>query len=238
MGSSTLQIPMEDLITRQINFWEKSRKKPAVQSSLRHKNLTISQQKGSNGIELGKAIAKRLGWQVYDKEIVNYIAENTQVRKHMVELFDERSRTEMDTLISTILDKNSINKEIYFKQLTKTLITLGRHGNAVIIGRGGNFILPDNMALKIFVARDFSDRIKQVSKNAADAAGAEKELKKNDIVRSLFIRKHFGKDADHPSHFDLVINLSKVDFSTAENIIISALSAKYGLNEEQLKEKE
>ena len=77
-----------------------------------------------------------------------------------------------------------------------------------------------------------------VGKEAADTAVVEKELKKNDIVRSLFIRKHFGKDADHPSHFDMVINLSKIDLSTAENIIISALSAKYGLSEEQLKEKE
>jgi cytidylate kinase len=237
MGNSTIPIPMEDLITRQINFWEKSRKKPAVQKSLRHKNLTISQQSGSSGIELGNAVAKRLGWQVYDKEIVNYISENTQVRKHMVELFDEKARTEMHTLISSILDKNSINKEIYFKQLTKTMVTLARHGNAVIIGRGGNFILPDSMALKIFITRDFADRIQEISQQSDNALAAEKELKKNDIVRSLFIRKHFGKDADHPSHFDLVINLSKIDLTTAENIIISALSAKYGLNEEQLKEK-
>jgi len=237
MGNSPIQIPMEDLITRQINFWEKSRKKPAVQKSLSHKNLTISQQSASHGLELGKAVAKRLGWQLYDKEIVNYISDNTHVRKHMVELFDEKTRSEMDTLISTVMDKNAINKEIYFKQLTKTIVTLGRHGNAVIIGRGGNFILPDSFALKICVLRDFSDRIKEALLKTGSESDAEKELKKNDIMRSLFIRKNFGKDADHPSNFDLVVNLSKMDIPTAENIIVNALCAKYHLSEEELKEK-
>ena len=237
MSAAAIQIPMEDLITRQINFWEKSHKKSFVQKSLHYKNLTISQQSGSNGIELGRAVAKRLGWQVYDKEIVNYISENTHVRKHMVELFDEKARTEMDTLISTVLDKNAINKEIYLKQLTKTIVTLGRHGNAVIIGRGGHFILPDSMALKICILRNFSERVKEFTKKTGNPSHAEKELKKNDIMRSLFIRKNFGKDADSPVHFDLILNLSKIDVDTAENIVVNALCAKYGLTEEQLKEK-
>ena len=237
MSTASVQIPMEDLITRQINFWEKSRKKPFVQKTLHYKNLTISQQSGSNGIKLGQAIARRLNWQLYDKEIVNYIAENTQVRKHMVELFDEKTRTEMDTLISTVLDRNAINKEIYLRQLTKTIVTLGRHGNAVIIGRGGHFILPDTMALKICILRDFSDRVNEITEKSGDASFAEKELKKNDIMRSLFIRKNFGKDADSPAHFDLIVNLSKIDLETAENIIVHALCAKYSLSEEELKEK-
>ena len=234
MSTSSIQIPMEDLITRQINFWEKSRKRPFVKASL-FKNLTISQSIGSNGAELGRAIARRLGWQFYDKEIVNYIANNTHVRKNIVELFDEKTRSEMDTLIATILDKNAINKEIYFKQLTKAMITVGQHGNAVIIGRGGNLILPDKMALKVCVIRNFADRVKEYSHTTGDPEKAEKELKKSDIMRSLFIRKNFHKEANNPDNFDIVLNLSKIDLITAENIIIGALTVKYGVSEEELK---
>ena len=39
--------------------------------------ITVSREFGSGGRSVGKALAKRLGWKYYDKELVKAVAEKT-----------------------------------------------------------------------------------------------------------------------------------------------------------------
>ena len=51
--------------------------------------ITVSREFGSGGRSVGKALAKRLGWKYYDKELVKAVAEKTGFDPRFIE---ERGR--------------------------------------------------------------------------------------------------------------------------------------------------
>ena len=47
--------------------------------------ITVSREFGSGGRSVGKALAKRLGWKYYDKELVKAVAEKTGFDPRFIE---------------------------------------------------------------------------------------------------------------------------------------------------------
>jgi cytidylate kinase len=103
------------------------------------------------------------------------------------------------------------------------------------LGRGGNFILPDNMAFKVRLIENLDNRLKNLARFDAPAKWTGKSLKKDDQQRNDYIHRFFGEKIDDPHHYDLVINLAKTGIKTAEEIIINGLSAKFNLSERDLR---
>lgn len=146
------EIPIENLISKQIKFLERvSRVKEKSDAKREYPCITISREIGSRGAQLAMQLAERLGWQLFDKEIVDYIANNAKVRTGIVELFDGKARSELNSWILTMLDRHSLSSDKFFKHLVTTIMSIGQHGKAIILGRGANFILPDDRALKLRV---------------------------------------------------------------------------------------
>lgn len=230
------QVPIENLISKQINIWETSHKTTVAKKSGLYPNITISREPGSRGGYLSQQLAKRLNWKIFGREIVEYISHNTHIHKDIIKLFDERSRNDIENLISILINSQQMSNEMYFKQLAKTIISLGRHSNAIILGRGANFILPDNMAFKVRVVEDFDQRLRNIlnSENVPDIGA--KKLKQEQEAQASFIIHNFKSRIDDATHYDLIINLSKTDLQVAEEIIIAGLCRKYNLSEEDLKE--
>ena len=99
-----------NLADRRIREWfvnEKSRRerelveaapKPRPERAV----VTISRQYGAGGHTFAGLLVAHLGeeWRVWDKEIVDLIAQNASVRKDMVHALDERTRTLIDHLIN------------------------------------------------------------------------------------------------------------------------------------------
>ena len=106
-------IPLENLVSRQMKFWESVGKtKEKSDTPQVWPCITISREIGSQGAKLAMLLAERLGWQVFDKEIVDYIANHAKVRKNIVELFDGKGlqatcrigSASKDALTADILD--------------------------------------------------------------------------------------------------------------------------------------
>ena len=234
------EIPIESLVARQMTFWENVRRKKEkakIKSVL--PCITISREIGSQGAKLAQQLAQRLGWQVFDKEIVDYIASNAKVRTGIVELFDGKTRSELDNWMLTILDKHTLSSDKFFKHLVTTVMSIGQHGKAVILGRGANFILPDERALKIRVIAPAAQRVASVcAETGESAAKAEALIRKMQNERSAFVKRYFHAKAEDGSNYDLVINMGKVSLAAAEEIAVAALAAKFGLQEKALRGKE
>ena len=65
--------------------------------------LLISREKGAGGSAVGQLAGKCLGWQVFDKEIVEAIAQKANVRRELIECLDERDRATIQDAISELL---------------------------------------------------------------------------------------------------------------------------------------
>src|SRR5271166_4565996 len=64
--------------------------------------VTISHLYGSGGGEIGARLAQRLGWQLFDHEIVAQIAEKMGITLHEADARDEYPESFLSRLLGTI----------------------------------------------------------------------------------------------------------------------------------------
>ena len=184
--------------------------------------ITISRQFGSGGRRLGMLVAGQLGWDYYDKEIIEALAEeqgmdpdhvrhtlshhgwqNIQLtyRNSFSHLgFDHAART------SLLLNQKRIIEEI------------AEAGNdCIIVGRDADVILQDYHPFRIFVCADLDSRIQRCMAYE-NKKPEEQRLSQKDIVRNIRRidknRNHTreiltGKRREDASMFDLTINGSR-----------------------------
>ena len=201
-------------MTRQIELG-KQKQHGGAESRRFSGNLTISRSANVNTDELIHIIAQRTAWKVYDKEIVDYIAHHAHVRKALVESFDEKQKKQLDEMFSFLLNAHHFSHETYLKYLIRSIISIAAHGKAVFVGRGANFILNDDQALKVRI-------IKERLQNPSDD--------KENIERAAFVKRMFNADINDAGHYHMVLNLSKMEVQTCADVIIHALEQKYDVS--------
>jgi cytidylate kinase len=126
--------------------------------------ITISRERGSGGRPIAYLVAKKLKspWKVYHKDIVDEIARETSLDNEVIAQLDEHQSNVIKETINTIFGKQILTMNAYYKHLLHILATIGMRGNAIIIGRGANFLFPN--ALKIRIISSMEDRIQAMVK--------------------------------------------------------------------------
>ena len=215
--------PIQQIIDDQVNKWK---------SALPHKEekkitvVTISRQAGSGGHVLAQQLAQKLGFDFFDQEITQAVAENAHMRTLMVESLDEKGISAIDDIISSVVEKHHLWGYEYMQHLLKVIATIGKHGNAVILGRGANFILPREEILRVRAVAPLAVRVKNIAEWLKVSSEEAKEyIQKIELERKDFIKKYFKADIDNPENNDLVINLEKLSIETAIEIVKAALKS-------------
>jgi len=192
--------------------------------------VLISREGGAGGLMVAKLVGERLGWNVFDREIVDEIAQKTHVRRQLLESLDEQARGAIENFILTMLDQESIDDTRYEYQLRQVLLTLGHHGRAVIVGRGGCLILPGQFGLSVRLIAPLKTRVQRIAAEQKIAfETAERGVKKLDRDRAKFIRHDCGRDIGDPLLHDLIINTDAMSEKAAAETILTALHEKLGV---------
>jgi cytidylate kinase len=222
------EIPFERLVSRQVRLWDYTHEEiKRRQSEQPVSCITISREMGSQGSELAHSLANRLNWHLFDKELIELIAENAHVRNSMVESFDEKTQNEMQIWVTTLLSHHILGAGKFQHCLFTTILSMAEKGEAVILGRGGNFILPPYKALRLKVIMPLQNRIDKVAKQKdLTRKAAARLIADVDKARVAFIRRFFHHDAMDPLYYDLVLNMGTLDLETAEEIVVHTLETK------------
>jgi cytidylate kinase len=183
--------------------------------------ITISRQFGAGGITLGELIAEKLSYKLYDRRILQLIAKETKVTTRWVEYFDKQIGSKFQRVISSFSEKGRIesisntangliNQKIYLNNLHKIITSIAVKDNAVIVGRGGQYILKDceNVAHILLISNE-SDRIKYLTEKYKISYEQAAKTVKDEDVRRLNLYRIFN-ESDKPFNYHLVINMSKV----------------------------
>jgi len=217
----------EDLVEQQLRLWnarrEAAREKLKEESGLRF--LTIARDEGSLGNEIAQELAQRLGWHVFDKEIVTWIARNSHVRENLVRQLDQKSQNLIQDAISRLLrmpEYASFGAEEYHEALLVTLVCMAKHGSAILVGRGANFALRENaQGLNVRITASPEVRVQRLSKSwKATPEEARRRMEADDEERRKFIRHYFRREFDDLCFYDIVYN---TDRASAERIASSIL---------------
>ncbi|MEJ2007041.1 MAG: cytidylate kinase-like family protein [Acidobacteriota bacterium] len=229
---------LEQLIEQQMTRWELARRRQKKQERPGRGKvgrlyfgpyLLVSREKGAGGHEVANLIGQRLGWQVFDRQIVDAVAQRTQMRQQLIESLDERTRGGLEEFLRHVLTKE-IGSTDYLLHLRQVLLALGQQGDVVIVGRGAEYILPHPFALRVRMVAPFDVRVERIAKAeglAPDAAHAV--VTKVDQGRKDFIHGHFQQDARDPLNYDLVVNTAVLSVEGTAEIVMAALKQKLGV---------
>jgi cytidylate kinase len=161
---------------------------------------------------------------LFHHEIIEEIAKNAKISKQIIKTLDEKKRSLLEESISAFINERHLSPDEFLKYLLKVIGTIGRHGRAVIVGRGANVILPLEKILRIRIICPLPQRIKNITKMLKITESEARQLVlKTDADRRSFIRKNFYIDVTDPLNYDVVINTGRISFDTAVESIIAGL---------------
>ena len=110
------------------------------------------------------------------------------------------------------------------QHLLKVIHTIAKHGRAVIIGRGANFILPPEERFSVQVIASLQIRIENVVRtHGVKEEDARQRVIRREAKRGAFIRKSYDADISDPENYDLTINTGRMPIESAVEAVIAAV---------------
>ena len=205
------------IVQEQLDKWERE-KAPVSEFT-----ITISRQAGAGGSEIARILAKKTSMDLMAGQIIERVAESSKMSSKVVETLDEKAVTTMESWINSMFVSRHLWPSDYLKHLTRVMGTIGKHGNAIIVGRGAGYILPQETTFRVRVIAPLEYRIESMMKiRNLSRDEAQKYIEKRDAGRIAFVRKYFQTDAMDPLSYDLVINTEKVGIEGSVDTILIA----------------
>jgi hypothetical protein len=187
--------------------------------------IAISREAGAPGVEIGEAAGERLGWPVYDREVLEMIAQKAGLRAELLESMDEHDPNWLVDALAGLGTAAALHSASYVHHLIRVVAALAARGGCIIVGRGATALLPPSTTLRVRVVADYKDRIaRSARKFKLTTAEAAERVKRVDYERRHFVANHFHRDVADSHNFDLVLNASRLDVPTCASLIVTAAS--------------
>jgi cytidylate kinase len=210
---------VDKLVEDQIGRWQTEKKEQQGHV------MTLSSEAGSGGGWIARILATELNMVLVGSELIHAIAESAHISDKVIKSLDEKSISLFDSLISSFFEARHIWPNEYLRHLSLVMHANAKHGNMILIGRGGSFILKDQ-AFRVRVIAPQELRVERVMN--------DRHISKNDAIEYVkkyeadqvgFIRKYFNEDINDPNHYDLMINTQNVSIDTAAESVKKAFIA-------------
>jgi cytidylate kinase len=186
--------------------------------------IALSREAGTRASLVAHEIGVRLGWPVFDRELLERIAQDMGLRTSLLDAVDERHVSWIEETIEAFGSALAVSETGYVIQLIRTVLSLGAHGDCVIVGRGSPHVLPPTTTLRVRLIAALKDRTRAMSETLRmDLPDAERHLNEIDGARARFVNDHFHKDVADPHNYDLLISMSRFTVSDCATLIIEAL---------------
>ncbi len=196
-------------------FWRDAKARPALSNV-----ITISRVHGSGGTTVAMMVARELGLKLYDREIIEHIAQRLRTGMHQVESLDESYSSTIEDIVQGALERLP-SSATYRRILGEVVRGIASQGNVVIVGRGGSFLLPQSLRVRIIAP--FEVRVARVVElEGISEREARQKVARLDAQRRAFAKAHFRLDSSDPTLYDLVINTERTTLEQAATLIVTA----------------
>lgn len=189
--------------------------------------ITISREFGSGGREIGKILAKQLGFHYYDSELIKLAAEKSGYTPEYIEQHEQALKNpvlhDFYTWYAGPVEQADLPKVDQLFQMESALIhELSQKGSCIIVGRLANYILKDlPNAYHVFISADTASEASRVSaRDHISMEAAEAKIKKVNHERAVHCKHFTQTDWGNIRNYDLCIKSD--DYGTAETAQIIA----------------
>ena len=185
--------------------------------------VTISHQMGAGGPEIGMKLGQKLGYRYVDQELVLDVARRYGVAEDKLSHLDESK--------PTIFERFDTETRYYITILQTSLLDFAELDNAVLLGRGGQWLLRGiPHVLRVRVIAPFETRVKRWIKRTADMTGetptqraAADFVRRDDAEKSGRMRYLYEVDLADPMLYDFTLSTDRLNYDAAVEMIETAV---------------
>ncbi|MEQ9411802.1 MAG: cytidylate kinase-like family protein [Fuerstiella sp.] len=188
--------------------------------------LLISREIGSGGSEIARMVGEKLGWDVLDREIVDYLAAHYGTPRSLVEIADEQHISWIEDVLTGWMGRQEWTPAKYVHRLHHLLMLAAHHGDVVVVGRGAHYILPREHGLSVRIVAPLSYRADQIARERGISAREARQVVTDaDHQQSVYIKENFHHAVDDAHMYDLVINVEKLGREMAAQLTVDAIQS-------------
>jgi cytidylate kinase len=205
--------------------------------------IAISRTNGSGGEAVGLEVAKELGFQYIDEEIIPIAAEKAGVDP-MIVADEERRKGLIARFVQDLgaggmamsaggaywMPDDSAGRarsDDFRSLIRETIAEVAAGGRAVIVAHAASMALAGrDDVLRVLVTSSKATRVRRVAEEQeVSDADAAKLIERSDADRADYLDRFYDIDQELPTHYDLVINTDTLVPETAAGVIVRAAGA-------------
>lgn len=194
--------------------------------------ITIGRQFGSGGKCVADALGARLGFPVYDNELITKAAQDSGFSAELFVQRDEKKRLFSFTSIFSASyssdTENYMSDKGLFKMQCETIQRIAEQGPAIIVGRCSDYVLRERgNTLDIFLTSPLEIRAKRVAeRQGISVEEAEELVEQKDMGREEYYNYYTFGNWGMASNYDVCMDSSILGIEgTADAIIEFAKKA-------------
>ena len=190
------------------------------------KIITISRQFGAGGSTIGERLARELGYEYYDKELILTAARESNLDVHSLVEWDERVPMQFGFTQSLFDFYNRPLSEQIFEAQKKVIRKFAQKGNCVILGRNANTILKEyDYSLHIFICADFNWRLERMKQKMPQFSESKviEYIKTVDKAREKYCQYHTKTVFGAAANYDECLSTSNIGFDKCIEVIKCAI---------------
>ena len=203
--------------------------------------INIGRQIGSGGKSVGEALARRLGVELYDKELINLAARESGLCPEVFEQADEKqSHNRLATLLGYLRAPffgsdgaagDVLSGDALFKIQSDVIRDIAARESALFVGRCADYILRDHpRRLSVFLTADDPDRVARIcGRTGCTEAAARQAMTRGDARRAAYYNYYSLRTWGAAASYDLCLNTSVLGIEGTAELILRFAASKLDL---------
>ena len=193
--------------------------------------ITIGRSYGSGGRTMAKMLAKKLGINCYDREILRMASDDSGINEALFGQADEKLNK---SSLFGIVKKNPykggvigpesadfVSDDNLFNYQAKIIKELAKTESCIIIGRAADYVLRDDPnVIRLFCYAPTDDCVKRVMEaDGLDAKEAAKKIEKIDKFRADYYHYYTGGEWNDARNYNLCLDTTSMSYDQLIEIV-------------------
>jgi cytidylate kinase len=196
------------------------------------RTVTLAREYGSGGAKIAERVARRLGWELIDRNLIEQISEKFHLNPSAAQRLNEPGSWWLERIARSVwLDTGGtavdvVDAENIHQFSRNAILEASYRGKCVIVGRGGQCVLRDRSdVLHIFVFAPLEFRMERLRRQYENEKEVMKAIARVDEERAAYIREFYDTEWKDPSLYHLWINAT-IGVEAAAEMIVDAVNVQ------------